>query len=451
MRPTNVSCNITHNVPVNAELSPQTSSLLKKMRPALLMLLSTPLFAQSGDNQIVDWQASYTGQSAAIIDGGKEHGSAYAGQLVLGAALDLEQAFNWTDTKLHVAFTDRHGTNLAQRFIGSSTSVQETYGGGQNARLTRLSIEKTYLDGDLLIEAGRLPASISFLVTDVCQYFQNNATCGNPTFIFRTSNISWWPVSSWGARTQYWFSDATYFHTGVFEENTPYQDESDHGFDWSINESTGVVVPVAFGYKTTFDNDDYPSWYEIGGYYDSTEYAEPLRDESGQPALLSGNDYAMDRGRSGIFARFEQVVSRESRDNQRGLQVFGDVLTGLSGELTESYFLKFGLLYRGTFASRDQDVLGFVISRQQYSDDALENVRIARALNGGTGTPQSSMTMMEFSYGYQLNEHVQIVPNLHYIINPDQFAEPGRTEAVDDTVVAGLRVNVDIEGLLLNR
>ncbi|MED5426133.1 MAG: carbohydrate porin, partial [Pseudomonadota bacterium] len=101
-------------------------------------------------------------------------------------------------------------------------------------------------------------------------------------------------------------------------------------------------------------------------------------------------------------------------------------------------------------ASRPNDTIGFVFTRQQYSDEALEDQRILRATNGGVGTPSSSQTMLELSYGYELNDHIRIQPNIHYIINPDQFAQRDRVMELDDAIVLGLRFDVNLAALIDN-
>lgn len=396
------------------------------------IVAATASASQSKFQDAFDFQASYTGESATNIDGGERRGSAYAGQLFVGGELDLNTLAGWKDTKIHIAMTNRHGKNLAEHYIGNSTSVQEIFG-GQNTRLARFTISSSFLDGDLELEGGRTVANISFLGSELCQYFQTNAACGNPTFVFRTSNFTWWPVSSWGGHAKYWLSQKTYFHTGVYEDNTSHQDLGDHGFDWATNEATGVVVPFTLGYQTTWDNDELPRRYEIGGWYDGADYTDPVFDEEGNYAAQSGNDYAVRNGRSGIFARFEQTVTRPNPLTKEGLTLFGAVLTGTSGELIEDYYIK----------------AGFVFTRQQYSDEALEDQRILRSISGGVGTPASSQTMLELSYGYQLNDHVRIQPNVHYIINPDQFAQRDRAMALDDAIVLGLRFDVNLAALIL--
>ena len=411
-----------------------------------LLLASGQVNAQEMP-EYVNFQASYTGEAAANVNGGEQRGSAYAGQLFVGADFDMEKASDWKDTTIHVALTNRHGQNLAPKYIGNSTSVQEIYG-GQNSRLARFTVEKHFLDGQLQVEAGRTVANISFLGSELCQYFQTNSACGNPTFVFRTSNFTWWPVSSWGGHAKFWLNDKTYFHAGVYEENTPHQASDDHGLDWGVEDSTGVVVPVTLGYQTTWDNDDYPRRYEVGGWYDGADYTDPSKDEKGDYAALSGNDYATRNGRSGVFARFEQTVLRPDLNSQRSVTLFGAVLTGTSGELIEDFYFKAGFVKRGTFPGRDKDTVAFVYTEQHYSHDAIEDQFILRNLNEGSGRPASMQAMMELSYGIHVNDNIRIQPNIHYIVNPDQFGDKARQEDLSDAVVLGLRFDINLAGLL---
>ena len=128
--------------------------------------------------------------------------------------------------------------------------------------------------------------------------------------------------------------------------------------------------------------------------------------------------------------------------------MFGAVLTGIEGELTQDYYLKAGFVKHGTFAGRDTDTVGFVVTRQDYSDAALEDQALLRQINGGLGVPAGYQLMMELSYGMQFGDNIRVQPNIHYIVNPDQFNERGRVEDLDNAWVAGLSFDVDLAGLV---
>jgi len=402
------------------------------------LLLTLPSLAAAADRgEVVSPKLSYTGEAAATLDGGKNSGTAYAGQLMFGADVNLEAAFGWQGATIKAYGINRHGTNLAASSTGNSTSVQEIYG-GQGTRLANLTLEQKLLDDRLVLEAGRSVANIHFLGSELCQYFQGNSACGNPTYVFRTSNFTWWPVSSWMADATTWLTPDVYLRVGAYQVDPSQAEDGQHGLKWSTHQATGWIVPYTIGWRSPASA-RLRARYELGGWQDNSTYRDPLRDINGMTAVLSGQDYANRHGRSGAFARFEQQLTGDGSD--RGLTVFGAVLKGTSGQLIEDHFLQAGLVQKGTFASRPQDSIAFVVTQQKYSGIALENLRLARAAAGGSGTPHGSQVMMELSYGIQLTPQLRIAPNLHYIMHPDQFNEPARQRDLPDALIAGLRID----------
>ncbi|HIE5354599.1 TPA: carbohydrate porin [Stenotrophomonas maltophilia] len=413
---------------------PRTS---RRLLLAALLLTLPSLAAAADPGEVVSPKLSYTGEAAATLDGGKNSGTAYAGQLMFGADVNLEAAFGWQGATIKAYGINRHGTNLAASSTGNSTSVQEIYG-GQGTRLANLTLEQKLLDDRLVLEAGRSVANIHFLGSELCQYFQGNSACGNPTYVFRTSNFTWWPVSSWMADATAWLTPDVYLRVGAYQVDPSQAEDGQHGLKWSTHQATGWIVPYTIGWRSPASA-RLRARYELGGWQDNSTYRDPLRDVNGMPAVLSGQDYANRHGRSGAFARFEQQLTGDG--SGRGLTVFGAVLKGTSGQLIEDHFLQAGLVQKGTFASRPQDSIAFVVTQQKYSGIALENLRLARAAAGGSGTPHGSQVMMELSYGMQLTPQLRIAPNLHYIVHPDQFNEPARQRDLPDALIAGLRID----------
>lgn len=419
-----------------------SSRFMKTFSISALLLAAAPAYA--GGIEGVNWVANYTAESAEVVHGGLNNRGAYAGQFQLGADLDLDKILGWEGATLHVRGTNRHGENLSDKGIGNSTSVQEIYG-MQNTHLVQVSIEQKLFDGRLILTGGREPGNISFLGSPLCQYFQLNAACGNPTFVFKNSNFTWWATSSWAFHATAWLTPEIYFKTGAYEVNPNRTKESDHGLDWSTRGATGVYAPFALGYQTNFKNDSHPRKYEIGGWYDSSSYSDPLLDENGKPAVLTGNDYMQRNGRAGWYARFEQMVWRHDNSTDRGLTVFGSVLGNISGRAVESDYQKLGFVWKGAFDARPHDTIGFVFTRQGYSGITMENLKYARASAGGNGSPHSSQVMMELSYGFHLTEDIRIQPNLQYVIHPDQLNEPTRTKNLPNAFVVGLRFDVNFD------
>ncbi|GJD79718.1 carbohydrate porin [Methylobacterium gregans] len=388
--------------------------------------------------------ANYTGQGAANPVGGIRQGSAWAGQLFFGIDGDLQRLAGIAGGSLHVAVTNRHGRSLANDVIGNNTSVQEIFGGGQTTRLTLLSYQQKLFDNRLDIEFGRLVANISFLNSPLYCNFQTNSACGNPTFVFKTSNFTFWPVSSWGAHAKAWLTDRIFVHAGVYEVNPLHQQPGDNGLDLSIKGATGAILPFELGYSTTFANDPLPRNYGIGGWYDASDYADPVRDVTGRASVLTGLTPATRFGRSGVYARFDQMVWRPDPTGIQGLTLFGVAMAGTSGRLIEDYFLEIGAVQTGTFAGRPYDTVGFVINTQKFSPLALQNIALAQNAIGLNRSLPIQQIMMELNYGFQVTPAIRLTPNLQYIVNPDQTRFPYRNRNIPDAFVVGAKLSVDL-------
>ncbi|CAO4140388.1 Carbohydrate-selective porin OprB [Methylorubrum thiocyanatum] len=387
---------------------------------------------------------NYTGQAAANPIGGIRQGSAYAGQLFFGIDGDLQRLAGIEGGSFHVAVTNRHGRNLADDRIGNNTSVQEIFGGGQTTRLTLLSYQQKLFDNRLDIEVGRLVANINFLNSPIYCNFQTNSACGNPTFVFKTSNFTFWPVASWGGHVKAWLTDRVFFHVGAYEVNPLHQQPGDNGLDFSTKGATGAIVPFELRYSTTFANDELPRNYGIGGWIDRSDYTDPVLDAAGGRRVLTGLSPATRFGRSGVYARFDQMVWRPDPKGIQGLTLFGVAMAGTGGRLVEDYFLEIGALQTGTFAGRPYDTVGFVINTQAFSPLALGNIEAAQASLGLFRAIPRQQIMMELNYGIQVSPAIRLTPNLQYIVNPDQTRFPFYPKNIPDAFVVGAKLSVDL-------
>ncbi|WP_426315194.1 carbohydrate porin [Methylobacterium fujisawaense] len=388
---------------------------------------------------------NYTGEFAANPSGGIRQGSAYAGQIAFGLDADLARLAGIDGGSVHTVVTQRHGRSLAQDSIGFDGSVQEIYGGGQTAHLTLLSYEQKLFDNRLDLEVGRLLANPNFLASPLYCNFQNNATCGAPKSIFKLTNFTYWPIATWGGHAKAWVNDKVFLHAGIYEVNPRDQLPTQNGIDWSTNGATGVLVPVEVGYSTNFGNDPLPRNYSVGVVFDRSDYKDPVLDQRGGARVFSGLDPLTRFGRSAVYARFDQMVWRPDPSGIQGLSVFGVAIGGTGGRQTQDYFLEGGAVLTGTFPGRPYDTLGFVFAMEKLSPLGTANIRAARtALGLGTRNVESLQTILELSYGIQLTPAVRLMPNLQYVIDPDQTRFPFRPKPIPDAFVIGAKLSVDL-------
>ena len=436
------------NVPAGAAGTPNSAAGIAK-KQGLNDLSPAPLLLAPG----VALTLNYTEESAGNPVGGIQQGAAYTGQAFLGIDFDMKTLANIDGGAVHFVVTQRHGNNLAADYIGNNTSVQEVYG-TQNFHLAQLTYEQKFWNDRIDFEIGRSVANVSFLASPVYCSFQSNSTCGNPTFIFKNSNFTYFPASSWESQVRFLLTDKVFFHIGAYEVNPDDKTATTNGFDFGVDHATGVTIPFELGYSTDFSNDAMPRHYGIGGYYDASQYSDPFTDANGNPAVLTGLPYQNHFGRSGLYARFDQVIWRPDPDSQRNLTLFGVLMANVSGYTQEDQFFELGLLKTGTFAGRDVDTIGLLVDDQRFSKLFLSDIAAARVMAGGTNQIPRDEIMMELNYGYQVNSTIRITPNLQYIINPDQNAEPFRTKNIPDAFVIGCKATIDVSTLMnyaLNR
>jgi len=384
--------------------------------------------------------ATYTGQAATNLKGGFQYGREYAGRILVQGRFDLQRTLA-LGGQITVFLTNRHGRELSATAIGNNTSVQEVYG-PQETGLALVAYQQEYLDGRLELEAGRIVANTAFLDSPSYCHFQSNSVCPCPTFIFKTSNFTFFPAPSWGAHIKAWTNSRWYVHGGVYEVNPEKKRPSANGFDWSTRSATGVIVPFEIGYQTSGKEDRLPRHYRLGGWRDTGDYSDPSRDEAGDLAIFSGSPRAIRAGRAGLFVQLEQTIRRDAFSD-RSLTIFGVAMAGTSGRVVEDRFLEIGLVQAGTFRGRDDDTFGFVFNEQRFSRWALENGRAARAASGGVHRPPRNQMMFELAYGAQLTPRVRISPNIQYIAHPDQMADPFQAKDTPDALIIGLKFTVD--------
>lgn len=385
---------------------------------------------------------NYTGEAATNPSGGLRQGAAFAGQVYAGVDLDLDTIAGVPGGAVHLAVTNRHGDSLSNLAIGNNTSVQEIWG-TQNTHLAIMTYEQKLFGGALTLEAGKSQANIHFLNSPLYCNFQSNSACGNPTFVFKNSNFTYFPASSWMAKAKLVVDQNWFAHAAIYEVNPNRKRPDDNGFSLSFKGGTGFIVPFELGYASDYTNARLPRHVILGGWIDRGDYTDPLLDTQGGIAAVTGLPGRTRKGRSGAYIRFDQALTRPDPKSERGLSVFGVAMTNVSGRVEESHYLELGLVQTGTFAGRDADTLGFVVNDQHFSDLAIQRMNALRVVAGGEPDVHHDQVMMELAYGAQINPVVRISPNLQYILHPDQTGAPTRPTAIHDAFVVGFKFTLD--------
>ena len=221
---------------------------------------------------------TYTGEAAGNPTGGIKQGATYAGQVFGGLDFDLKTLAGIDGGAVHFAMVERHGRSDSADFIGNNTAVQEIYG-TQKARLTVFTYEQMLAGGKIDLQVGRSGGNDTFLTSPLYCFFQSNAICGSPVYIFQVSNFTAFPASGYAGTAKVFLTPKVYLLGGAYAADPRNVAPDEVGYNFGVKTATGATLPFEIAYGTDFSNDPLPRHYGIGVIYDASrqDQARQLR------------------------------------------------------------------------------------------------------------------------------------------------------------------------------
>lgn len=387
-------------------------------------------------------RSNYTGDAAGNVSGGHKQGADYADELNLGADINMQTLAGIPGGALHVTVTGRTGRDISIDTVGNNVLANQIYG-GQGIRLSELTWDQSLLRGRLDIIAGRMNDAI-FGTSPINCNFMTNAFCGHVDSMFRAVGLVAYPYATWGQRTTIKLNRTLNLMIGTSEVNPKQSAYGRNDLNFTLQNDTGVVVPVELDYTTNFQQSAYPTAIQLGGYWDSSKYNDPAYNTAGQPLASAGGKAATHWGRTGVYAFFNQVVYRPDLSSTRNLRIFGGFTHSLDTPEEIQWGGDVGALYTGPFASRPYDTIGLLGTVMHFGGRELTYLKQERALAGGSGTPAANEYIFEVNYGIQANDWLRVLPNVQYVLNPDNLAHPKQASATPNALIFGVQLSVNL-------
>ncbi|HEX3575595.1 MAG TPA: carbohydrate porin [Rhodopila sp.] len=385
----------------------------------------------------------FLGQSLNVVSGGRQQGSFYDSFTSVGADFDMNKIAGINGGIVHLLVSDLAGQSYAN-YTGSYFAYAVPYAYGDGFRLNEFSYEQELFDNRVRILAGRINLTGDFDISPIqCQFM--TTICSNlPGYVFDKSAVGF-NTSSWGATMTLKPSKPTYVKFGVYEDEPSVALSNQMGWpgkDWDFQSAAGATIPVQIGYHTTPQDDPYPRAYDIGGFYDTATYADPLLNTAGQARVLSGGSPLEHTGRSGVYLQAQQMVYRPDPKSDRGLTLFGAANWTTSGETAIANDVMVGLYDKGPLASRPNDSLGvaltFIASNHRVTQD-IDDTIIAQ---GGTGHVSSEEAALEVNYGIGLAPGITLIPFMQYVSHPDQYINPTPSGNLNYSLTVGVGLSI---------
>ncbi len=366
-------------------------------------------------NQGIYIDGSYINITNAEVGGGIHTGAYSDGDATLGINLDMNKIAGIQGAQIHFYVDDRQGPN-GYGASGFGLDNNFVYGPNDAFRLTELDWDQSLLNDHIRILVGRINDLGDFDTFDFACNFVDY-TCANTSFFYYNDSNSADPVSAWGGRITFKPTLQTYFRIAAeASDGDGFYNNSNEGWNLSMTHDNGVFVPVEVGYKTDFSSSSYPTQLDVGGFYNSGmyNYAGQMFAKSAmmEPMASIGTSTP----RTGVWAQVAQMVYRPDMNSKRGITLFGEIESMVTGYVPIQDELDGGMVWQGPFASRPHDNLNIVGEYYKLGNE-LVNYQTGTVMAGNTHAGNTT-ELLQVTYNAAIAPGISIGPFWEYIINP---------------------------------
>ncbi len=387
-------------------------------------------FGQQMGQAGIYFNLGYTEDFSRVAAGGREQGWNPIGHANAGVTFDLEKLIGIPSASVHVIFEERSGnSNNGNTDIGLQQNA-----GPVKYRLVQFYWEQGFLNDRIDIQVGRTEPTLEFAVSDLSCAFVTGIFCAQPGTWYSQNVNKGYPAAEWGGRVNVAITPQIYFKVGAYQDTLLSNGFMPAGFDWRTSGSTGAFIPAEVGYLTGFADVKLPSKYDIGFWYDTSQYTKG--NQAGNPTVT---------GRSSGYIQLQQTVWRPDPKTNQSITLFGgaewyDQSPAYSGQ----YYA--GLYDRAPWgAARPLDSIGLAATLLtiNQSDTACSPINCTGTPH--RGAPFDKMAMFEVNYGIGIVPGVTAKPYFAYVAQP--FKQSNAAGRYENVVAFGLELTVVFEQL----
>jgi porin len=402
-----------------------------------------------------------TSEVLGNLTGGVQQGFAYDGLTTATLQLDTQRAFNWYGGLFNVSGLWIHGNNLS---ADNLLSLQTASGieADRAVRLWELWYQQKFFDGAADIKIGQQSLDQEFMISQNALLFINtmfgwpmvpsaDMPGGGPAY----------PLSALGVRFRAHPTNSLTILAGIYN-GSPSPDNSFPPPDPQVANPSGTSFPLNGGVLAIAELQySYPALggmvaptetkplagtYRLGFWYDSLNFADQRFDNTGLSLAnpLSTGIPAMHRGDYSIYGVVDQMLWQSEEDDSRILSGFMRAMgTPETDRNLVVFSINAGLNLKDPLPGRADDTFGVAVEFAHVSGQRRELDNDFTMF--GVYTPaQSTETVLEVTYQYQVTPWWQLQPDFQYVFNPSGgIVNPDiPTQKIRNEAVIGLRTNI---------
>lgn len=384
---------------------------------------------------------------ARNVTGGQKKGYGNSFAIPFGADLDLEKLLSLKGGSFHITLNTSIGNSLASDYTGNTVSFQTRYKAYHNLRLAALAYTQKLFSDHITITTGRISALTFFDQSSIYCNFQNNAFCFKPLSI-ALQNGAWnfFPFSNWGGFIKIQPSKRFYISGGIFEYD-PFSYPG-NGWNFSTHGSSGASWGTEVGFHSPNVLAAHAYHIAAGAFGNTASVADPYLNKNYQPKLSAKGITLLHSGQTGFYVQGDIVVARFGKNKRRNITLFGGIAYEPENYLKFKSQSTLGVVISGLFASRPQDTVGIAGSYYQLGSREKQFLMQRRLMSGGHQKIYSDEGIFEVNYNALIMRGIHLMPNIQYVLSPDNILQPASAHSSKNILVFGLRMTVELGAVL---
>jgi len=398
------------------------------------------------NRQGVHVRAQVVEEPAMNVRGGVSHGKTIAGQFQFGVDLDLKKLLDIDGAKFHVTVFRDTGYSLSAEHVGVNYSTQEIYKNPyERIHFGVFAYEQNFFHDRFNWVFGRLGTTSYFArLPELCN-FLNGAVCGIPTVLKSESGLVLPPSSTWGTRLLFHSTPHLDFSLGANEIN-PTASPS-NGLHWGLENKTGHSVEFETGYHHDLHETPYPYQIKVGVVHSQAPHANPYFNTAGESLALYGGKPRQKRNRGSVYMVADKTIWR-SASRPSNISIFGTYTRETDKEEIYGSQNAAGMIWTGPFPHRPIDKLSFEVFDLTLTPLERAFLHDSRVKAGGSGWNASHEYELDASYNYAILPGLRVMPDVQYIVHPDNSKLPHTRKVPNNALVVGVQLVINIGSLL---
>ncbi len=327
-------------------------------------------------------EASYVGDFASNLHGGKRTGSLYLGMANIKLGFKTKSIGLWNGGEFFIHGVATHGGTPSEKLFGDF-QVASNIEAGNHTYIHELWYKHSF--ENLQFTFGLQDLNTEFVTSEnACSFI--NSSFGVPSLISSNVPIPIFPLTALGISCRYKMNENFLFQVALFDGFPESFDNNQHNLNWKLKDDDGTLIFTELQFSSTIK--DLHGTFKTGYYYHS--HLRETSAETGIPETVFENNY-------GLYVLADQTIYQADANNSLG--VFTQAAVSPGNININDYYFGCGLNCTGVF--NNEDAAGFAFAYAHFNNESLKDE-----------------TTLEMFYKSRITENLFVQPDIQYIINP---------------------------------